>query len=63
MKVFSKPVNFIKEVKVQLGKVSWPTREELIGAASMVILITILVTTFIGFIDLFLSRVLSWVFR
>ncbi len=63
MKLFSKAIKFIKEVKTQLTKVSWPTKEELIGATSVVIVITFLTAVFVGFVDLILSRLLSWVFR
>ena len=63
MKILTKPINFIKEVKTQLAKVSWPTKQELTGATSVVITVTILTAIFIGFVDLALSRILSWVFR
>ncbi|MFH1577711.1 MAG: preprotein translocase subunit SecE [Candidatus Omnitrophota bacterium] len=63
MNPLANAVNFLKEVKVQLLKVSWPTRSELIGATGVVILITAIATLFIGFVDLILSRILSWLFR
>ncbi|MGD9015586.1 MAG: preprotein translocase subunit SecE [Candidatus Omnitrophota bacterium] len=63
MKVFSKAINFIKEVRLQLIKVSWPTKTELVGATTVVIVITILIAIFVGIVDLMLSRILSWVFR
>jgi len=63
MNIIAKPINFIKEVKVQLTKVSWPTKDELIGATIVVITATLITTTFIGIIDLILSRIVSWIFR
>jgi preprotein translocase subunit SecE len=63
MNIFSKGINFIKDVKSELGKVSWSTREELIGATFVVIAITFLTGLFIGLIDLLLSKILSLVFR
>lgn len=63
MNIFSKGINFIKDVRSELGKVSWSTREELIGATFVVIAITFLTGLFIGLIDLLLSRILSLVFR
>ena len=63
MKFLTKGINFIKEVKIQLTKVSWPTREELVGATTIVIIVTFLTAAFVGFVDLFFSRILSWVFR
>ncbi|MFC1658521.1 preprotein translocase subunit SecE [Candidatus Omnitrophota bacterium] len=63
MQIFSKAINFIKEVRLQLTKVSWPTRRELIGATSVVITTTCLAAVFIGIVDVILSRIVNWVFR
>lgn len=63
MNIISKPVNFLKEVKQELGKVSWSTRDEILGATVVVIVITAIMGAFIGIIDLGLSRVLSLMFK
>jgi len=61
--IFKKTVNFFLEVKQELGKVSWSTRQELIGSTIVVITITAIVALFIGIMDLILSKVLSLVFK
>jgi len=61
--ILQKPVNFLKEVKTELGKVSWSNRQELIGSTLVVIVITFITALFIGIIDLFLSKGLSIVFK
>ncbi|MBL7151098.1 MAG: preprotein translocase subunit SecE [Candidatus Omnitrophica bacterium] len=58
-----KPVKFIKEVRAELSKVSWSTRQELIGATLVVIVATFLAAIYIGGIDLVLSKLLSLLFR
>ena len=63
MGIFSKPVNFLKEVKAELVKVTWSTRHELLGSTVVVIGVTAIMTVFIGIIDLFLSKGLSVLFR
>lgn len=63
MKLIEKPVNFIREVKVELGKVSWSTRQELISSTMVVITITAILTVFIGIVDITLSKFLTVVFR
>jgi preprotein translocase subunit SecE len=63
MNVFLKPINFLREVKLELSKVSWSTREELIGATIVVILVTALLAIYIGSVDALLSKALSLVFR
>lgn len=63
MNIITKPINFLKEVKVELTKVSWSTREELIGATGVVIVITAIMAVFIGTVDVLLSKILSVVFK
>jgi len=63
IKNYAKIKNFILEVKTELTKVSWSTRQELMGATVVVIAITSIVAVFIGIIDLFLSKILSLMFR
>ena len=63
MQILEKPVNFLKEVKQELTKVSWSTREELMGATVAVIAITSLMAVFIGVVDVFLSKALSLIFK
>jgi len=62
MAIITKPVNFLKEVKAELGKVSWSTKQELMGATVVVIVVTSIMAAFIGIIDLILSRGLSLLF-
>jgi len=63
MSIISKPIGFIKEVKAELGKVSWSTRHEVLGSTVVVIGVTAILAVFIGIIDLFLSKALSVMFR
>ncbi|MCX5710293.1 MAG: preprotein translocase subunit SecE [Candidatus Omnitrophica bacterium] len=63
MGIFSKPVNFLKEVKAELGKVSWSNRQELLGSTVVVIVATAIVATYIGIIDVFLTQLLKILFR
>jgi preprotein translocase subunit SecE len=42
MPLIDKPLNFFREVRQEMAKVSWPTREELKGATVVVISFSIL---------------------
>ena len=55
--------SFFGEVRGELAKVSWSTREELIGSTIVVLTLTALLTIFIGFVDLSLTKILSIVFK
>ena len=55
--------NFITEVKVEMQKVSWSTKDELIGSTAVVIASTLLLAVFIGAVDIVLSRVIAFIIR
>ncbi|NUP89487.1 MAG: preprotein translocase subunit SecE [Candidatus Sumerlaeia bacterium] len=42
---------FMKEVGVEMQKVSWPTKQELTGSTVVVLVITLLLTLYVGVID------------
>jgi preprotein translocase subunit SecE len=53
---------FLAETRVELRKVTWPTREELKESTKVVIVSTFLVTIFVGIVDQILSRIIRLVF-
>lgn len=63
MNILAKSTNFFKEVRSELSKVSWSTRKELLASTILVITVTLILTVFIGIVDLGLSRFLSVVFK
>jgi preprotein translocase subunit SecE len=63
MKIIEKPIGFLKEVRTELGKVSWSTRQELIDSTILVFVITGILTLFIAAIDISLSKLLSLVIK
>ena len=63
MKLFEKITNFITEVKVEMQKVSWASKDELIGSTTVVIVSTLLLAMFIGVIDIVLSRFIGLILR
>jgi len=63
IKNYAKIKTFIMEVKAELTKVSWSSRDELIGSTFVIIGITFIIALFVGMIDLILSKILSLLFR
>lgn len=55
----SKIIQFLKEVKVELAKVVWPSKKEALKTTTIVILFSLLVAAFLGLIDYGLTRVIS----
>jgi preprotein translocase subunit SecE len=56
--MIDKCIQFLKEVKVELKKVVWPTRKDTIGSTSVVLIVVIIVALFLGLVDLGLSRLI-----
>ncbi len=59
----NKILSFLEETKTELKKVTWPTRTELIGSTTVVLLTTILLATYIGFFDYFFSIAMKLLIR
>jgi preprotein translocase subunit SecE len=58
--MFKKIKNFISDVKVEMAKVSWPTRDELINSTMIVTVVSILFTIFIFLVDSILSKLMKF---
>ena len=61
--MFQKAMRFLKDVKVEMAKVSWPTREELKGSTIVVIVVSLLFAAFVFLADQILSRLVNALFR
>ncbi|MDZ7722912.1 MAG: preprotein translocase subunit SecE [candidate division KSB1 bacterium] len=48
---------FLRDVKQEMSKVSWPTREELKGQTIIVIMLSLFLSLFVFIVD----HVLTWV--
>ena len=53
------PVVFLKEVRDELKKVVWPTRDEIIRLTGVVILISLIVGLFLGGTDFILTKLVG----
>jgi preprotein translocase subunit SecE len=51
---------FFREVKVEMKKVTWPTRDELKESTKLVIIASFIVTVFIGVVDNILSFIIRY---
>jgi preprotein translocase subunit SecE len=60
---YGRAMQFLAEVKVELSRVTWPTRREVWATTVVVILTSMLFGVYLWVIDLGLSQVMDWVFR
>ncbi|MCD6098927.1 preprotein translocase subunit SecE [bacterium] len=58
-----KVISFLREVNTEFKKVSWPSREELVGLTSAVIVAAILLSVYTGLVDFLLFSIVKAVIR
>ena len=54
---------FFAEVKAEMQKVTWPTREELTGSTAVVLITMVILSVFIGISDFAFANILKIVLR
>ena len=54
-------ISFLKEVKEELSKVTWPSREQTIRYTVLVILVAVTVGIFLGGLDLILTKFTAFI--
>jgi preprotein translocase subunit SecE len=61
--IFTKTAQFLREVKVELKKVAWPTRKQTIGSTAVVIALVMLISLFLGVVDFGISSLIRIVLQ
>jgi preprotein translocase subunit SecE len=59
--VVQKSIQFLREVKIELKKVTWPTRKQTMGSTAVVIVLVIIIGLFLGVVDISLSNLIRMV--
>ena len=49
-------ITFLQEVKTELGKVVWPTRQQTLKLTLIVILVSVIVGLFVGGLDFIFAK-------
>ena len=63
MSVMTNTKEFIKDVRLEFTKVSWPTRNEVRSSTVVVIVTVIIISIFIGIVDRIITFGLGFLFR
>ena len=61
--VFTRSLQFLREVKIELKKVTWPSRQQTLGSTLVVIVLVMIISLFLGMVDLGLSGVIRSLFK
>lgn len=58
-----RPLVFLKEVKSEMKKVSWPSRQEVIRLTLIVIVSSVIVAVYIGGLDFVFTKLMALLVR
>jgi preprotein translocase subunit SecE len=56
--VLEKTRQFLREVRIELLKVNWPTRKETVASTAVVLVLVLLISAYLGLVDAGLSRLM-----
>lgn len=56
-------IQFLREVKIELKKVTWPSRKQTIGSTAVVIALVLIISMFLGVVDIGLSNLIRVVLQ
>jgi preprotein translocase subunit SecE len=57
--IIEKIIQFFREVRLEIKKISWPQRNETIASTSIVIIIVLVIGLFLGIVDVGLARIIK----
>jgi preprotein translocase subunit SecE len=58
-----KTKQYLYEVRAELGKIVWPEKDKATKTTYVVVIFIVLVTAFLGLIDVFFSKIFSYFFQ
>ena len=61
--LLSKTLQFLREVKIELKKVTWPGRKQTIGSTVVVIILVTIIAFFLGAVDIGLSQLVRLILQ
>ena len=59
--IIQKVTQFLKEAKVELKKVTWPTPKQTMASTAVVIIIVFIVAIYLGIIDFALAKLVKFI--
>lgn len=61
--MFERIKSFFNDVKIEAKKVNYPSKDELIGSTWVVIITVIIISFFLGIVDVGLSKIVAAILR
>ena len=60
--MINKAIQFLSEVKSEVGKVTWPSKKEAMGGTAVVLVVVFIMALFLGLVDMLLSKIIGVIF-
>lgn len=60
---YQRALQFLREVKIELKKVTWPSRKQTVGSTVVVIILVVIISLFLGVVDIGLSSLVRVVLQ
>ncbi len=61
--VWTRSIQFLREVKTELKKVTWPTRKQTLGSTGVVLVLVMIISMFLGLVDMGLAGIVRFIFE
>ena len=55
-------INYLKQVQKEFSKVSWPSFQEFVGSAIVVLILTVFFMVYLGLLDFELVKLAKYIF-
>jgi preprotein translocase subunit SecE len=61
--LWTRSIQFLREVKIELKKVTWPTRKQTLGSTGVVLVLVVIISMFLGLVDMGLAGIVRIIFK
>ena len=56
-------ISFLRDVNLELKRVTWPNKDQIISATTVVIIMTLIISAYLGALDLVYAHLIRFVLK
>ncbi|MFP4475878.1 MAG: preprotein translocase subunit SecE [Desulfatibacillaceae bacterium] len=60
---WTKSVQFLREVRMELKRVTWPSRKQATGSTVVVVILVAIIAGYLGLVDTILAGMVNWILQ
>ncbi len=61
--LYKQSIDFLRDVRSEVKKVTWPTRKETLASTSVVIIAVVIIAIYLGLVDLGFSKLVGSIIK